>query len=289
TPLQEKRTAMARINGFVLTLTVVLSLGFENSASAASSQTAITGRSARSSRTASSNTSTLSARSAGTKAISTCTPCAAESAAKSKKSSRKRSTTAKKTRCHADGYVDPSIARNYQNAMREMKRSGIKPKVTSTWRSSEEQASLHTCTNSRRCRLRHPGLYKALPPGQSLHEAGMAVDIAGVASGPRGDKQLTPRGLKMVRIMQKNGFKWRYGLSDPAHFEADPTKHGYRSAAQAIKKSQSTCQVKLLAKAKAKKSESIRSQSPARKSTAQKRVAVKSETGSRSGSSRSAT
>jgi D-alanyl-D-alanine carboxypeptidase-like protein len=273
---------MARITGFVLTLAVVLSLGFGNSVSAkgASSKTATTGRSARTSRTAASNTSKP-----------TCTPCAAEAAAKSKKAGRRVSTTAKKTRCHADGYVDPTIARNYQNAMRDMKRVGIKPKVTSTWRSSEEQAQLHTCTNSKRCRLRHPGLYKALPPGQSLHEAGMAVDIAGVANGRRGDKELTPRGLKMVRIMQKNGFKWRYGLADPAHFEADPTKHGYRSAAQAIKKSQSTCQLKLLAKAKTKRSDSVRSQSPAasRKSTAQKRVAVKSVGISRSGSVRSAT
>jgi len=284
---------MARITGFVLTLTFVLSHGFGNSASAASasSQTAATSRSARSARTGASNTSTVSARSGGKTNVSTCTPCAAEAAAKSKKAGRKASTTAKKMRCHPDGYVDPAIARNYQSAMRDMKRAGIKPKVTSTWRSSDEQARLHTCTNSKRCRLQHPGLYKALPPGQSLHEAGMAVDIAGVASGPRGDKQLTPRGLKMVRIMQKNGFKWRYGLADPAHFEADPTSHGYRSAAQAIKKSQSTCQLKLLAKAKARKSESVRTQSPAanRKPSAQKRVAVKSVSGSRPGTARSAT
>jgi hypothetical protein len=45
--------------------------------------------------------------------------------------------------------------------------------------------------------------------------------------------------------MQRNGFKWRYGLSDPAHFEADPRKHGYRTVKQAIKRSQTRCQVRL--------------------------------------------
>jgi hypothetical protein len=44
--------------------------------------------------------------------------------------------------------------------------------------------------------------------------------------------------------MKKNGFDWRYGLADPVHFEADPRKHGYRSVRQAIKRTQTTCQVK---------------------------------------------
>jgi hypothetical protein len=77
-----------------------------------------------------------------------------------------------------------------------------------------------------------------------MHEAGFAVDMAGIATGPRGDKQLTPKGRRIVAIMKKNGFHWRYGLSDPAHFEADPRRYGYRSAQQAITKTQTTCQVK---------------------------------------------
>ncbi|HKP13965.1 MAG TPA: D-alanyl-D-alanine carboxypeptidase family protein [Blastocatellia bacterium] len=152
---------------------------------------------------------------------------------------------AKTVPCHPQGYVDPKVAKNYQKAMRELRHAGIKPQVTSAWRSSQEQALLHRCSQNRRCRADHPGLYYALPPGQSLHEAGFAVDISGVAAGPRGRKQMTTRGRRIISVMRKNGFKWRYGLKDPAHFEADPTRKGYRSVRQAIHKSQTTCTVTL--------------------------------------------
>ena len=140
--------------------------------------------------------------------------------------------------------MNPAVRKKYNAAIHDLKRSGIKPVVTSTWRSSDHQARLHNCSRSRKCRKAHPGLYYAKPPGSSLHEAGFAVDISGVASGPRGAKRLTRRGRRIVQVMQKNGFRWRYGLADPAHFEADPTKHGYRSARQAINASQTKCQVR---------------------------------------------
>jgi D-alanyl-D-alanine carboxypeptidase len=158
---------------------------------------------------------------------------------------RNGAKTAKATPCHPKGYVDPKIAKNFNAAMRDMKRAGIKPQVTSIWRSSEDQARLHNCTASSRCRRANPGLYRALPPGRSLHEAGLAVDMSGIAAGPRGAKRLTPRGRRIVGIMRKNGFSWRYGLADPAHFEANPRKAGYRSVKQAIARSQSTCAAKI--------------------------------------------
>jgi len=147
--------------------------------------------------------------------------------------------------CHPKNYVDPKVARRYNAALRDMKRAGIKPKITSVWRSSDNQAQLRRCSLNARCRRANPGLYRALPPGNSLHEAGFAVDMAGIAAGPRGDKRLTPQGRRIVGIMRKNGFNWRYGLADPAHFEADPRKYGYRNAKEAITKTQSTCQVRL--------------------------------------------
>jgi hypothetical protein len=125
-----------------------------------------------------------------------------------------------------------------------MRRAGIKPHITSAWRSSTRQAQLHRCSRSSRCRRANPGLYYALPAGRSLHEAGFAVDISGVAKGRRGSKRLTPRGRRIVQIMARNGFKWRYGLADPAHFEADPRKHGYRTVNQAIRRNQTVCQVR---------------------------------------------
>jgi hypothetical protein len=147
--------------------------------------------------------------------------------------------------CHSNDYLDPKIRRHYQAALVDMKRARLKPKATSYWRSSAEQARLHRCSLSRRCRLNHPGLYRALPPGQSVHEAGFAVDIAGVATGPRGGKRLTPRGRRIVAIMNKHGFKWPYGLNDPVHFEANPRSYGYRNVKQAIKRNQTVCEVKL--------------------------------------------
>jgi LAS superfamily LD-carboxypeptidase LdcB len=157
---------------------------------------------------------------------------------------KKSAKTARKIPCHSKDYLDPKVAVNYKTAVRQMKREGIKPKVTSVWRSTDYQAQLHKCSTSRRCRKEHPGLYYALPPGSSLHEAGFAVDISGVAAGPRGKKRLTSQGHRIVSIMRKNGFNWRYQLADPAHFEADPKKHGYRTAKQAISHTQTTCTVK---------------------------------------------
>lgn len=175
-----------------------------------------------------------------------CAPCAAELAKDKKGRPTKRgSKTARSLPCHPKDYVDPRIARNYRTALRDMNRAGIKPRVTSVWRSSESQAQLHRCSLSTRCRRSNPGLYRALPAGKSIHEAGFAVDIGGIASGPRGAKRLTPQGKRIVAIMNKNGFNWRYGMADPVHFEADPRKHGYRSVQEAITRTQTTCQVRL--------------------------------------------
>ena len=174
-----------------------------------------------------------------------CAPCDAEISKNNKgRRIKKSANTAKNLPCHPKDYVDPKIARNYHTALRDMKRAGIKPRVTSVWRSSENQAELHRCSLSTRCRRANPGLYRALPAGRSIHEAGFAVDMAGIATGPRGAKRLTPQGKRIVGIMKKNGFNWRYGLADPVHFEADPKKHGYRNVEQAITRTQTTCQVR---------------------------------------------
>jgi hypothetical protein len=193
-----------------------------------------------------------------TRARQSCAPCAARIAKKKKGRVTTRSAkNAKNLPCHPKDYVDPKIAKNYRAAMRDLRRAGIRPRVTSVWRSSASQARLHRCSLSTRCRRSNPGLYFALPAGKSIHEAGFAVDIAGVATGPRGAKRLTPQGRRIVAIMRKNGFNWRYGLADPVHFEIDPRKHGYRSVREAIRRTQSTCQVKL-AKGKATKKRSPR-------------------------------
>src|SRR5262245_9567468 len=120
-------------------------------------------------------------------------------------------------------------------AVRDMRRRGIRPRINSAFRSQAEQRAIYRCARSRRCRARR-GIYGAKRPGTSMHEAGLAVDIGGVATGRR--RRLTPKGRLMVRIMRRHGFRWRYGLKDPAHFELSPRLAGYRTEKAAIRAGQ---------------------------------------------------
>jgi LAS superfamily LD-carboxypeptidase LdcB len=121
-------------------------------------------------------------------------------------------------------------------AVREMRRRGIRPRINSAFRSRAEQRAIYRCARNRRCRARR-GIYGAKLPGTSMHEAGLAVDIGGVATGRR-HRRLTPKGRQIVRIMRKHGFRWRYGLKDPAHFELSPRLAGYRTEKAAIRAGQ---------------------------------------------------
>src|SRR5215510_12184997 len=120
-------------------------------------------------------------------------------------------------------------------AVRDMRRRGIRPRINSAFRSQSEQRAIYRCARSRRCRARR-GIYGAKRPGTSMHEAGLAVDIGVVATGHR--RRLTPRGRQVVRIMRRHGFRWRYGLKDPAHFELSPRLAGYHTEKAAIKAGQ---------------------------------------------------
>ncbi|HEY7913210.1 MAG TPA: D-alanyl-D-alanine carboxypeptidase family protein [Blastocatellia bacterium] len=198
-----------------------------------------------------------------------CKDCAAGG-----KTRKRKAGAARQAPCQPKGYIDPKVAPRYNAAMRQLKRAGIKPKVTSAWRSSEHQNRLHQCSRSRRCRRQNPGLYYAMPSGRSLHEAGFAVDISGVAAGPRGKKRLTPRGRKIVSVMQKNGFRWKYGLADPAHFEADPRKYGYRSVKQAIVKNQTQCSTNI-SRGKSRSASRLRKASGNSRTNSKKRLAAR--------------
>lgn len=176
------------------------------------------------------------------KSKSDCGECA-ESTTKASKTRRGvRGQTAMTSGCHPKGFLDPSVAPQLNAALRDLKRKGIKPRITSAWRSSQSQAQMHRCSLSRRCK-RASGLYGALPAGQSAHEAGFAVDIAGVAGRTRRGRHLTPAGREIVKTMTQHGFSWRYGLADPVHFEASPQRHGYRTLQQAILRNQTRCQL----------------------------------------------
>jgi LAS superfamily LD-carboxypeptidase LdcB len=120
--------------------------------------------------------------------------------------------------------------------VRELRKRGLRPRVNSAFRSHAEQKALYRCARSRRCRARR-GIYGAKPPGASMHEAGLAVDLSGLVTGRR-HRRLTPKGRQTVQIMRRHGFNWRYGLKDPAHFELSPQAAGYRSPQAAIQAGQ---------------------------------------------------
>jgi LAS superfamily LD-carboxypeptidase LdcB len=124
--------------------------------------------------------------------------------------------------------LNPHARARLSAALGEMRRRGIRPRVTSAYRSRAEQRAIYACSRRRRCRARR-GIYGARRPGTSLHERGLAVDLAGVARGGRRGRRLTPQGRQMVRVMRRHGFNWRYGLKDPAHFELHP-RYARRSA-----------------------------------------------------------
>lgn len=236
----------------VSTMVVLLLLSLVNSITASTARkTGLNKRQSATSRTT--RARSPKSKSAVARSTKGCAPCAAALARKRRgRANLKRASNTNDIPCHPRDYVDPKIAKNYKAAMRDLKRAGIRPRVTSVWRSSAKQAQLHRCSLSTRCRRSNPGLYRALPAGSSIHESGFAVDIAGVATGRRGAKRLTPQGRRIIAIMKKHGFNWRYGLADPVHFEADPRKYGYRSVRHAIARTQTTCQVKF-AKSKTQK------------------------------------
>lgn len=115
--------------------------------------------------------------------------------------------------------MDSTIAGAFQNLIEGVNQVGLPITVNNTFRTTEEQTKLYE---------QDPG--KANPPGMSLHEAGFAVDLNG-ASGLSSAQRST-----LVEIAKQNGFdpvskeKW--------HFQADPTKHGYKNRGEAIKENQ---------------------------------------------------
>lgn len=129
--------------------------------------------------------------------------------------------------------LHPQAQTKMNAALKDMQTAGVCPTITSGYRSSAQQHDLYRCAHRHHCRARR-GIYSARKPGTSLHEAGLAVDFADVAHGKKHRRHLTREGQKIVKVMQKHGFNWRYGLKDPAHFELAPRVAGYKTEKAAI-------------------------------------------------------
>lgn len=80
--------------------------------------------------------------------------------------------------------------------------------ITSAKRSSTEQARLYKAFLAGRSKL------TALPPGRSLHEKGLAIDLARPGVDPMADELLPVLGA----LWRSWGGKWG-GASDPVHFQ----------------------------------------------------------------------
>ncbi len=133
--------------------------------------------------------------------------------------------------------LNPKAKQKMKAALDDMREAGLCPMITSSYRSNAEQREIYHCAHRHQCKVKR-GIFSARKPGTSLHEAGLAVDFADVANGKKRHRQLTRDGQKMVKIMQRHGFKWRYGLKDPAHFELEPSAAGFRSEQAAIRVAQ---------------------------------------------------
>lgn len=129
--------------------------------------------------------------------------------------------------------LHPQAKVKMKAALVDMEKAGVCPLITSAYRSTAEQRDIYHCSHRHICKVRR-GIFSARKPGTSLHEAGLAVDFADVAYGKKRRRHLTREGKQIVNIMERHGFKWRYGLKDPAHFELEPRVAGYRSEKNAI-------------------------------------------------------
>lgn len=73
-------------------------------------------------------------------------------------------------------HLTPAMARAVRRATREAARSGIFLEVTSGWRSRQHQADLFDAAVAKYGSERSAGRW-VLPPGQSEHERGRAIDV----------------------------------------------------------------------------------------------------------------
>lgn len=85
--------------------------------------------------------------------------------------------------------------------------NGLYPRVTSTYRSYQQQARLY------RRYLSGLSPFPAAPPGRSLHERGLAFDMV-----VNDQRYYRPLG----ELWERMGGRWGGRFNDEIHFEAKP-------------------------------------------------------------------
>jgi len=101
--------------------------------------------------------------------------------------------------------VEPTVCDRIEALIDALKQHGYPAWITSGRRSSQKQAKLYAAWRAGKSK------YPAAPPGRSLHELGLAVDIGSTAEGLQVAGFLAPYC----------GLTWggRFSDPDPVHFE----------------------------------------------------------------------
>lgn len=108
--------------------------------------------------------------------------------------------------------------RPYADALlKEARRRDARFVLTSTYRSRQDQRRLYARY------MKGESALPALPPGQSQHERGLAVDMARLGIDPQDDELLAELGEEW----RSAGGVWG-GEVDPVHFEAPRSWTGRR-------------------------------------------------------------
>ncbi|QQS46050.1 MAG: D-alanyl-D-alanine carboxypeptidase family protein [Acidobacteriota bacterium] len=166
-------------------------------------------------------------------------------------------------------YLNSSVSNDFQTAINEINNQLTEGRrnnldlpaaigFTEVFRTTARQQELWNARQSRIRRGLPPGNPVARP-GSSRHESGFAFDVTGIVrrnvqgieieaylDGSRYARYrgtnayvLTDLGQIVVPIFDRFGFNWLgHQQIDPPHFEADPTQHGYRTRADAIRAAQ---------------------------------------------------
>jgi peptidoglycan L-alanyl-D-glutamate endopeptidase CwlK len=111
--------------------------------------------------------------------------------------------------------LHPAIQADARAAINELERQGVKVRVTSAYRSPEEQARLYSLGRSR-----GGNVVTNARAGQSYHNYGLALDVVEIRDGrPIWQKEAF---IPIARVFKKYGFKWGgdfNSFKDYPHFE----------------------------------------------------------------------
>jgi len=119
-------------------------------------------------------------------------------------------------------HLDPALRHAFAVARRDAAAQGIEMSITSGWRSHAEQAALFAAA-VRNYRSAAAASHWVLPPGQSAHERGAAIDV-----GPaEGAAWLDAHGVHYGLCRRYQNEPWHFELLAPALGQSCPALEPY--------------------------------------------------------------